>query len=205
MLGAQARAAEYNAAKAASARQATRDAEEQNLPPKFAPISLSAFARNAATNRNRGIKSWKPLILDDVRDDNDDYDDDVRSSSSQLREDLTLLDATDSNVAINGATMYHRFDRERDGHNARDGAPAMVSAMHRAPTRSWSPAHTLAFVNVNPRRPLHSDLGFPDWQLKAAITHDISQAPGVCGMCHSSNCDPSLISDAQRSDAAFSS
>lgn len=65
MLGAKARAAEYNAAKAASARQASREAEEQNLPPLPAPISLSAFTRTASINRNKGTKMYKPLVLSD--------------------------------------------------------------------------------------------------------------------------------------------
>lgn len=64
MLGARARAAEYNAAKAATARQqATRELEEPRLPPKPAPVSLSAFTRNASYSRNRGAKNFVPLIL----------------------------------------------------------------------------------------------------------------------------------------------
>lgn len=63
MLGARARAAEYHAAKAASARQqANQDEDEQNIP-KPAPISLSAFTRNAFSNRNKGTKTFKPLVL----------------------------------------------------------------------------------------------------------------------------------------------
>lgn len=63
MLGARARAAEYHAAKAASARQqANKDAEEQYIP-KPAPIALSAYAKIAAGNRNRGVKNFVPLVL----------------------------------------------------------------------------------------------------------------------------------------------
>jgi len=63
MLGARARAAEYHAAKAASARQqANQDEDEQNVP-RPAQISLSAFTRNAFSNRNKGSKTFKPLIL----------------------------------------------------------------------------------------------------------------------------------------------
>lgn len=77
MLGARARAAEYNAYKAATARQASREAEEQKLPPKPSPISLSAFTRNPLSNRNKGNKTWVPLILEDTREvDVDDDDDD---------------------------------------------------------------------------------------------------------------------------------
>ncbi|KPI42583.1 uncharacterized protein AB675_9776 [Cyphellophora attinorum] len=53
MLGAQTRAAEYHAAKKASARQASREAEEQKLPPPTAPISLSAYTRSAQPSRNK--------------------------------------------------------------------------------------------------------------------------------------------------------
>lgn len=63
MLGARARAAEYNAAKAASARQqASQEAEGLKIP-KPPPTPLSAFARNPSANRNKGIKTFKPLIL----------------------------------------------------------------------------------------------------------------------------------------------
>jgi len=69
MLGAKARAAEYHAAKAASARQqASREADEHKLPPKPAPVSLSSFTRTAAYNRNKGQKNYKPLILSEKED-----------------------------------------------------------------------------------------------------------------------------------------
>lgn len=70
MLGARARAAEYNAAKAASARQASREAEEQKLPPKPVPISLSAFTKNTQPNRNKGAKAYVPLVLEDTPEGN---------------------------------------------------------------------------------------------------------------------------------------
>lgn len=66
MLGARARAAEYNAYKAATARQADREAEELKLPPKPVPVSLSAFTKNPLPNRNKGNKAWVPLILEDT-------------------------------------------------------------------------------------------------------------------------------------------
>lgn len=63
MLGAQARAAEYNAARAATARQqASKDADEQYLP-KPAAVPLGAFVTPA--NRNKGAKTFKPLVLSD--------------------------------------------------------------------------------------------------------------------------------------------
>ncbi|KAK5954759.1 hypothetical protein OHC33_004484 [Knufia fluminis] len=63
MLGARARAAEYNAAKAATARQQANQDEDDQKIPKPAPISLGAFTRNAFANRNKGTKTFKPLIL----------------------------------------------------------------------------------------------------------------------------------------------
>ena len=71
MLGAQARRAEYNAARNASARQASRDAEDQTLPPKPAPISLGAFTRAAQTSRNKGTKSYVPLVLEETGDEDE--------------------------------------------------------------------------------------------------------------------------------------
>jgi hypothetical protein len=62
MLGAQTRAAEYNAAKKAQARQASREAEEQKAPPPAAPISLGAFTK-PVSSRNKGAKTYVPLIL----------------------------------------------------------------------------------------------------------------------------------------------
>ncbi|KAK4939298.1 hypothetical protein LTR10_020387 [Elasticomyces elasticus] len=72
MLGARARAAEYNAFKAATARQASHEAEEQNLPPKSTPISLSAFTKNPQQNRNKGNKAWVPLVLEDTPEQESD-------------------------------------------------------------------------------------------------------------------------------------
>ncbi|RMZ86130.1 hypothetical protein DV737_g33, partial [Chaetothyriales sp. CBS 132003] len=70
MMGAQARAAEYNAARNASARQASREAEEQQLPPKPTPVSLSFFGRpTAVQSRNKGAKKFTPLILDPTEED----------------------------------------------------------------------------------------------------------------------------------------
>ncbi len=74
MLGARARAAEYHAFKAATARQASREAEEQKLPPKAAPISLSAFTKNPHLNRNKGTKAWIPLVLEDTPESTVEYD-----------------------------------------------------------------------------------------------------------------------------------
>lgn len=69
MLGAQARAAELAAASAAKQRQVSRDIEDRQLPPNPA-VSLSAFTKPPPASRNRGNKTWKPLVLDDISEDN---------------------------------------------------------------------------------------------------------------------------------------
>lgn len=66
MLGAHARAAEYKAAMRAQARQASREAEEQKLPPPAAPVSLGAFTRDARPSRNKGNKAYVPLVLEET-------------------------------------------------------------------------------------------------------------------------------------------
>ena len=69
-FGAMARAAEYAAATNAKQRQVSREADEQKLPPKPVPISLSALAsRPQQASRNKGTKIYKPFtpdILDDA-------------------------------------------------------------------------------------------------------------------------------------------
>ena len=83
MWGAQARAAEYKAFQAAAARRAS---EEQKLPQKPAPVSLGAFTKNAPTNRNKGVKAWKPLVLEDTPEtDNDTRENDTGKSSTPTR------------------------------------------------------------------------------------------------------------------------
>jgi|SRR2546423_351299 len=71
-LGAQARAAEYVAATAARARQVSRQADDQNLPPRAAPVSLTALAKAQPLSRNKGPKAWKPLNMDDIAESSDD-------------------------------------------------------------------------------------------------------------------------------------
>lgn len=68
-LGSMARAAEYAAAQSARARQVSRETEEQKLPPKSTPVSLSAFTKGQPTTRNKGNKAWKPLTADDLGGD----------------------------------------------------------------------------------------------------------------------------------------
>ena len=71
-LGAQARAAEYAAATAARARQVSRKTGDRKLPPKAAPVSLSALAKAHSISRNKGPKAWKPLNMDDITESSDD-------------------------------------------------------------------------------------------------------------------------------------
>lgn len=89
MLGAKARAAEYTAAKNASARQASREAEEQKPPPKPVPISLSAYTRNPQVNRNKGTKNWIPLVLPEADEDEDTQLDESEHSTVSSKEQLT--------------------------------------------------------------------------------------------------------------------
>ena len=101
MLGARARAAEYHAFKAASARTASREAEEHKLPPKPAPVSLSAYTKTAQLNRNKGNKAWKPLILEDTPEAEDDRRDNEDTFSTPTRGKT----ADRSNSASEGSDM----------------------------------------------------------------------------------------------------
>lgn len=67
-FGSQARLAELTAAASARERQAKRDLEEQNKPPKTAPVSLSAFTKAVANSGNRGNKAYRPLTLEDIKE-----------------------------------------------------------------------------------------------------------------------------------------
>jgi hypothetical protein len=78
-----ARAAEYAAARAANARNVSRETEEQKLPPKAAPISLSAFTKDQPTSRNKGNKTWKPLTADDLGGDEGYTDNPIPTSRQQ--------------------------------------------------------------------------------------------------------------------------
>ena len=89
MLGAKARAAEYTAAKNASARQASREAEEQKPPPKPVPISLSAYTRNPQVSRNKGTKNWIPLVLPEADENEDPQLDESEHSTVSVKEQLT--------------------------------------------------------------------------------------------------------------------
>lgn len=98
MLGARARAAEYNAAKAATARQkATRESEELRLPPRPAPISLSAFTRNASYSRNRGAKNFVPLILSE--------EEERSTSSTELASEADQTDSPQADPVVRPASL----------------------------------------------------------------------------------------------------
>jgi hypothetical protein len=65
MWGAQAREAEYHAFRAA-ARRASGEEKTPAAIQKPAQVSLGAFTKNPPHNRNKGTKSWKPLVLEDT-------------------------------------------------------------------------------------------------------------------------------------------
>jgi hypothetical protein len=96
MLGAQARAAELAAASAAKQRQVSRELEERQLSPNSA-VSLSAFTKpQNTTTRNKGNKTWKPLILDDI--DEDDAAPDPTNSTPTKVDPLSVKEASDKKI-----------------------------------------------------------------------------------------------------------
>jgi hypothetical protein len=99
MLGAQARAAELAAASAAKQRQVSRELEERQMPANPA-VSLSAFTKpQPTTTRNKGNKTWKPLILDDIVESSDDASasDPVVSTPSNA-DRITAKEASDKKI-----------------------------------------------------------------------------------------------------------
>ncbi|EXJ80206.1 hypothetical protein A1O1_08348 [Capronia coronata CBS 617.96] len=101
MLGARARAAEYNAFKAASARQASREAEEQKLPPKPVPVSLSAFTKSTQPNRNKGTKAYKPLVLEDTSEDGNEDDNETLEEPDVSNGDTPSTPSRPATAAVN--------------------------------------------------------------------------------------------------------
>ncbi|OAP56767.1 hypothetical protein AYL99_08879 [Fonsecaea erecta] len=141
MLGARARAAEYHAFKAASARQASREAEENKLPPQPAPVSLSAFTKNPQLNRNKGPKAWKPLILEDTPEDDDD---------SPADNEDTVSTPTRQRGVDGNSSISHDSDRAqtwREANNLSSTVPIAPKAMLRNTSQAPSP-----LVNPAPRR-----------------------------------------------------
>ncbi|KIW96729.1 uncharacterized protein Z519_02120 [Cladophialophora bantiana CBS 173.52] len=148
MLGARARAAEYHAFKAASARQASREAEEHKLPPKPAPISLSAFTKNPQLNRNKGPKAWKPLILEDTpEDDNDsveEIEDAVSTPTRQKRVDRSNSINQESDLPLVPGNPQPTW---LEANTTSSAIPTAPKAMLRLTSQSPSP-----LVNPTPQR-----------------------------------------------------
>lgn len=104
MLGAKARAAEYNAYRAASARQASREAEEQRLPPENVPVSLTAFSKTTIPNRNKGNKTWIPLDLDIIDDESCRSVGNPSQCHTPIQQDSGEIESTSKTVS------EHSFD-----------------------------------------------------------------------------------------------
>ncbi|KIX93727.1 uncharacterized protein Z520_10633 [Fonsecaea multimorphosa CBS 102226] len=148
MFGARARAAEYHAFQKAIARQASREAEEHKLPPKPAPISLSAFTKNPQLNRNKGPKAWKPLILEDTpEDDNDILEDNEDTLSTPTRQkgvDRSGSISHDSDIALVPSNPQPTW---LDANDLSATIPTAPKAMLRTISQAPSP-----LVNPTPRR-----------------------------------------------------
>jgi len=103
MLGARARAAEYNAFKAASARQASQKAEGEPLPLQPVAVSLGAFTKHTQPSRNKGPKAWIPLVLEDAPDEDTPHSEDHSPSRGtplqHTREPLQHSDVPDGDPA----------------------------------------------------------------------------------------------------------
>ena len=98
MLGAQARAAELAAASAAKQRQVSRELEDRQIPPNPA-VSLSAFTKpQPTTSRNKGNKAWKPLILDDIAENEDGTSSDPATSTPSNTDRLTAKEASEKRI-----------------------------------------------------------------------------------------------------------
>lgn len=148
MLGARARAAEYNAAKAATARQqATRVSEEQRLPPRPAPISLSAFTRHASYTRNRGVKSFVPLILSEEEEKKSTSSTGVASEQDQVNSPQADLVLRPASLPPPQTTISNSVDIELTAHT---------------PMRYISPQSQVQQYTTTPRS-LHNEdeYGFP--------------------------------------------
>lgn len=151
MLGARARAAEYNAAKAATARQqATRESEEkeQRLPPRPTPVSLSAFARNASYSRNRGTKNFVPLVLSQEEDQTSTSSTEhIASERDQSNSPPTDLLLRPASLPPPQSTLYNSVAMENTT---------------RTPLRFTSPRLQMQPYSVTPRLMQNEeDYGFP--------------------------------------------
>lgn len=143
MLGAQARAAEYNAFKAASARQASREAEEHKLPLKPAPVALSAFTKNTQLNRNKGPKAWIPLVLEDTPEEDKDTPEDNEGSAStptRLRSvDHSNSVSDDTDVSVAPADLQTTRASVKLPFSAIPTAPRALLRMSQTPSTLMNP------------------------------------------------------------------
>lgn len=148
MLGARARAAEYNAAKAATARQqATRESEELRLPPRPAPISLSAFTRHASYNRNKGAKNFVPLILSEEEEK-------ASTSSTELASEIDRSDSPRPDLLLRPASLP---PPQTVLNNSIDMEPTAQT-----PLRYTSPRSQTQFYTSTPRPiQIEDGYGFP--------------------------------------------
>ncbi|KIW71482.1 hypothetical protein, variant 1 [Phialophora macrospora] len=171
--GAKARAAEYDAAKNAAAR---RTSEEHKLPQKPAPVSLSAFTKNAPLNRNKGAKAWKPLVLEDTPEDisDDESHEDVQdtpSTPTRLRSTAQSNSASeDSEVPPMPAKASRLSESDSTPSSIAPTAPTAPRAM-----LSMSSQTPSALVNPTPKRMQpHSIIK----QVQQATTPSAHSSPG---------------------------
>ena len=119
----------------------SREAEDQRLPPKAAPISLTAFTKTQAISRNKGQKAWKPLNLDEIAESSDDASNDQFSGRGTpiLTPVPNALDRS-SSYSQRRVTSYAGFSP----------SPVPIPVAPRAMVRSNSPNTILA--NPTPQR-----------------------------------------------------
>lgn len=92
MLGAQARAAELQAAKSAALRQRVhRETEDHILPPELPSVSLTEFARTPLQSKNKGVKAFRPLTDSDFEAKQNQIESQNCSSTTVLAEDASMI------------------------------------------------------------------------------------------------------------------
>ncbi len=176
MLGAQARAAEYNAAKNATARQASHEAEEQKLPPKPAPISLGAYTRNPQVNRNKGTKNWIPLVLPEAEEENETQVDQSEDSAVSSKEQSSTSQPKETTPT--GPTTH-------SGNRIRINMPkAAIPIAPRAMRMQAPPAFPAQHVPPmpHPQPVMHDAGGYIPTALYA--THQSTQTVGMLPYSH---------------------
>ncbi|KIW75548.1 hypothetical protein Z517_10290 [Fonsecaea pedrosoi CBS 271.37] len=178
MLGARARAAEYHAFKAASARQASREAEEHKLPPKPAPVSLSAFTKNPQLNRNKGPKAWKPLILEDTpEDDIDNFEDDQETISTPTHQRAVNRSSSMSYGSDTAPVPSKPLPTWFEDKNQNSTIPTAPKAMLGTFSQTPSP-----LVNPTPRRiQPHAIVQHAQQSSHPSVNSSPSNVSGICG------------------------